>query len=220
MDLDFSLYKHSVEIPPNISHYAQTLLAGMNVNRACDFLFDNEDWRLLKGTVDKPNRYLDLGCGSSAKSEPIQYSPIFCEIIGDHIKGTASEIIGIDILPQPKYDSSRYSHIQADLVNLVMNQALRTLPQLAGNTFNWVNCNYFVSSHIDDVSQEYVEEGDPILRSILQKRGINFNLFRDKLLEEANVITAENGFIYIWTTAKNYYKKVDGQLQLVYSEVI
>lgn len=137
---------------------------------------------------------LDLGCGSPWN----EYPPFFCYLVGKN----GAETYGVDMLQGSVADIAVYTHIQVDIVPLVQNQALGTLGQLHGKTFDvihvGINLGGFLSTHLR-----------------MTMGNLDVRAFDSLLVSQAQTMLKNGGVLGVAGGEMNWWQRIDGQMIII-----
>lgn len=158
------------------------------------------DWSLLHGA-----RVLDIASGSYLSDlVGMTYYPHFARLCA--VNG--AQVTALDIEAQSITDLMLFQGVKVDLIPLIIEERLSSLPQLQDRKFDIINCSNFV--------------GRTPLRNLvyeLRRRRVNLLSFEWSLLSQCFELIAEGGLISLQLEDSNmrevYHQKVDGTMMLI-----
>lgn len=163
---------------------AGLFLAAADLDRVVESLYGKLNWGLLREKT-----LLDLGCGSRLtprRHHPFGWPPYFCLLAV--AKGALA--YGIDYYPAAPEDRGLYYHVQADLVNYVVNKHLGEIPEIKGVLFDAIHSCFLTL------------EGNDILDRRCDVYGISLIQFRDLLKFQAGELLKPGGSLLLDTEGK------------------
>ena len=150
------------------------------------------DWNTVQGLT-----ILDLGCGSEYSSNwvrkmmGIHDAPNLCRLLS----ARGANAFGIDLDPASEKDKEVYTHIQADLLDYILQEGLQTMPQLQEIKFDIIHSHELVG-----------EFPSPTLEDGLERRGLHIREFRRLLVEQSALM------MKVLLLDDITLKKINGQL--------
>lgn len=136
-----------------------------------EWLGEETPWSVLEG-----KKVLDLASGSEHGNFYPWLSRL-CAVFG-------ADVTAVDLLPQGDTDTSKFTSVQADVIETVLGSGLGSIPALSGNTFDLIISSRFVGFN--------PERG--VVRKITH-RGISMSNFKDMLQDQATQLLAPGGYI-------------------------
>lgn len=180
--------------PGSVPVYEHELIPAYTINKALAMTTGAKNWDSLEGM-----NVLDLGCGSPEdptrdKNGLPRYEPLLCLMCG--AKG--ANTIGVDLLPNPHAEGV-YTHIQADLVDVIFGDGLLSLSGLKEGQFDIISANALAGARVAPAILVGLPESGPRSSEELEV----------KLKEQAFMLLKKNGVLMIDNLT---YQKRDGEL--------
>lgn len=148
-------------------------------------------WSVLQGM-----RVLDLAAGSRYSRDFFgdAWYPQFARLCA--LNG--AEVLAIDINPQGGFDKELFTWVSADLVAVVVNGGLQSLPELQGKKFDLINSANFIGHNFC-----------PELPNYLARHRVRMSDFEKYLADQAGELLAEGGAMYLgFRDPDNHYSQI------------
>lgn len=155
------------------------LLAAMRLESAVSLLTGRKGFSALFG-----RNVLDLGCGSENNTKPgdIEFpywAPHFARLAAAH----GANVFGIDIYPASESDANLYTHIEANIAELVASERLALLPHTRNTRFDIIHAHLLFTSHE--------------LEGTLKPLGVTEEVFMPKLISQLESLRKQGGIIMV-----------------------